>query len=50
MEKVYFDKFEIELHIPTIHMDYEAACLNAIQEVFPKTAILLCSVHLIRTF
>ena len=50
MKKLYFEKFGTELHIPTIHMDCEAACLNAIQEIFPKTAILLCSVHLIRTF
>ena len=50
MKEIYFDKLQIERHIPTIHMDCEAACLNATHEVFPKTSILLCSVHLIRTF
>ena len=50
MKQVFFEKFETELEIPVIHMDCEVACLKAVKDVFPKTSILLCSVHIIRTF
>jgi hypothetical protein len=49
-KKIYMEKFQTELNILVIHGDAEIGFINAAKFVFPDIEILLCSVHLIRTF
>ena len=49
-KKIYYEKFQTELNIPVFHCDAEIGFINAAKFVFPDIEILLCSVHLIRTF
>ena len=48
MQKVYFDKFKENLEIEALHVDCEKAVINAFEEKFPNSSIILCSVHIIR--
>ena len=43
-------KFNCDLKISTFHCDAEIAFIRAAEFVFPTFQIMLCSVHLIRTF
>ena len=47
MQKVYFDKFQQNLEIASLHVDCEKAVINAFEEKFPNGSIILCSVHII---
>ena len=49
-KKIYQEKFNCDLQISTFHCDAEIAFILAAQFVFPDCQIMLCSVHLIRTF
>ena len=49
-KKIYYEKFQTELNIPVFHCDAEIGFINAAKFVFLDIEILLCSVHLIRTF
>ena len=49
-KKIYYEKFNCELKISTFHCDAEIAFIRAAEFVFPNSQIMLCLVHLIRTF
>ena len=49
-KKIYHEKFNCDLKISTFHCDAEIAFIRAAEFVFPTCQIMLCSVHLIRTF
>ena len=47
-KKIYFQKFKTKLNISTFHC--ELAFIRAVKSIFQNSQILLCSVHIIRTF
>ena len=48
IKKIYREKCGEELCLKSIHSDAEYSFLSAMQEIFPRTNIFLCSVHILR--
>ena len=48
MKNVYFTKFQENLEIKAIHVDCERPFILSVEENFPKTSVVLCSIHIIR--
>jgi len=48
MKNVFFSKFQENREIQAIHVDCARPFIKSVKENFPKTSIVLCSIHIIR--